>query len=96
MTDRRPELYDDHDINDLAAVFGDYRRRRPPKDIVEHDVPDDSPPPLPVGPAEIVHTEVLVDKDTGVPVAVDQFTNTDWVAEPITRESLRKRGVYLR
>ncbi|BBZ38575.1 hypothetical protein [Mycobacterium conspicuum] len=95
MTERRIEPEPDRDANDLAGVVDEYRRRRAPKDIVPQEIPADSQP-LPVGPAEVTHTEVLTDYETGVPVAVDQFTNTDWVAEPVTPESLRKRGIHLR
>lgn len=91
----RPEMYPDYDANDLAAVFDEYRRNRPPKDVVPHEIPAGLPP-LPVGPATVVHTEVLLDKDTGVPVAVDQFVSNDWVAAPVTPGSLRARGIFLR
>lgn len=90
----RPEMHPDRDANDLAAVVDEYRRNRPPRDVVPHEIPAGAPP-LPVGPAEVTHTETLTDMD-GVPVAVDQFTNRDWVAAPVTRESLRKRGIFLR
>lgn len=93
MTERRIEMYEDDDINDLMAVVE--RRVRPPDDIVPKNIPADASP-IPEGPATVVHTEVLCDKDTGVPVAVDRFTNTDWVAAQVTRESLRKRGIHLR
>lgn len=94
MTERRIEMHPDRDANDLAAVFDEYRSNRPPRDVVHQKIPADAPR-LPVGPAEVIHAETMTDVD-GVPVAVDQFTNTDWVAAPVTRESLRKRGIFLR
>lgn len=95
MAERRTEMNPDRDANELAAVVDEYRRNRPPRDVVPHEILADAPP-LPAGPAEVTHTEILVDAETGVPVAVDQFTNTDWVAAPVTPESLRAKGIFLR
>jgi hypothetical protein len=87
MSDR-PEYHPDHDANQLAGVVDAYRRRRPPKDIVPRTIPSDAPP-IPTGPAEVVHTEVLTDQHTGCPVAVDQFTTRAWIAKPITKEDIK-------
>lgn len=91
MTERCIEFEPDRDISDLAAVIADARRRRAPNDIVPRAIPAEGLPPLPVGPATVTHTEVIADRETGVPVAVDQFTNTDWIAPAITSETLRTR-----
>jgi|GEM_PF-5386901 len=90
MSDRL-EYHPDRDISELVEVISDARRHRAPKDIVPRVTPAEGLPPLPVGPATVVHTEVLTDYETGVPVAVDQFTNTDWIAPAITPETLRTR-----
>lgn len=88
---RRIESVPDRDISELADVIADARRHRPPKDTVPRAIPADGLPPLPVGPATVTHTEVITDRETGVPVAVDQFTNHDWIAPAITPETLRQR-----
>ncbi|CPR12431.1 hypothetical protein BN971_03730 [Mycobacterium bohemicum DSM 44277] len=91
MTGRRIEFEPDRDISELAAVIADARRHRAPKDAVPRATPAEELPPLPVGPAPVVHTEVITDRETGMPVAVDQFTNTDWIAPAITPDTLRTR-----
>jgi hypothetical protein len=80
-------MYEDDDINDLMDVVERLVRARPPADIVSKNIAADAPP-LPVGPATVVHTEVLLHKDTGVPVAVDQFTTQAWIAKPFTKEDI--------
>lgn len=86
--ERRPEMYPDDDIRNLMDVVERLVRGRPPKDIVPHELPADAPP-VPVGPATVMHTEVLLDAETGVPVAVDQFSTTAWIAKPITKEDIK-------
>ncbi|CAM3209544.1 hypothetical protein MYCO108962_06610 [Mycobacterium colombiense] len=92
----QPEAYPDRDISELRDVLAEARAHRAPKDAAPRVIPPEGLPPIPAGPAEITHTEVWVDAETGVPVAVDQYTRTDWVAAPITREALKARGIHLR
>jgi hypothetical protein len=92
----RPEPTPDRDISELRDVLAEARARRAPKDAAPRIIPPEGLPPIPAGPAEITHAEVLVDAQTGVPVAVDQFTAQAWVTAPITREALKARGIHLR
>lgn len=51
------------DFDNLEAAFADWLKRRPPKDVVPNDSDVAAAPPIPVGPATVVHYEIT---DNGI------------------------------